>query len=112
MRDDPRALMQILCGEGDKGSLAAWDHNFSATRFRHLYGGAVATDPHLERGQFEWIRRVTRKGADTSLLCCPEDVQKKHPNANTTKLLFVSTAEFLCAIHATIYQWRKNQFQG
>ena len=75
MRQDPQALKQILCSDADEASRQTWSSNFSAKRFKSLYGKAVATDPGMQDDCFEWVRKVSRNGTVDTMLCCPEDVE-------------------------------------
>ena len=75
-RKNKKDLEQILYADDSRESEASWANNLSAKRFMERYGQAVATDPHLQPGQFEWIRRVKRKSGVHEILCCPEDVVK------------------------------------
>ena len=76
MREDPKQLQKILSGDEDEAARTAWNCNFSAKRFKALYGDAVATDPGMQDDCFEWIRKVRRNGSVDTILCCPEDVEK------------------------------------
>ena len=48
----------------------------SAKRFKDHFGVAVADDPGMAEGSFEWFRNVKRDGGIERVLCCPEDVSR------------------------------------
>ena len=49
----------------------------SAKRYKDHFGEAVAADPGMAEGSFEWFRNVQRgPGVVERILCCPEDVSR------------------------------------
>jgi hypothetical protein len=70
--DMHRTLHTMFCGDDYDGS---WRHNFSYKSFKDRFGEAVASDPGLQDGVYEWKRKVQRRGVSEEMLCCPEDVQ-------------------------------------
>ena len=74
MRTNSKLLRDILCGDSNTASKKAWEVNLSAKRFKDQFGDAVATDPGMQEGCFEWIRKVKRASGVDRVLCCPEDV--------------------------------------
>ena len=75
MRANHKQLRNIICGDEDEKGCEAWEANLSAKRFKAQFGEAVATDPGMQEGCFEWIRRVRRRSGIDTILCCPEDVK-------------------------------------
>ena len=75
---DSRWLTKLFSEDGKPTSI------LSLSTFQDLYGEAVASDPFLQNGSSEWVRRVHSSGE--FLMCCPEDVQLsskcKHPNTD------------------------------
>ena len=71
-----KVLLQIIAGDSDAASEASWNANLSAKRFKDHFGEAVAVDPGMQDGSWEWFRNVRRRGGVHRVLCCPEDVRR------------------------------------
>ena len=54
----------------------SWEHNLSYKRFKDRFGEAVAADPDLQHGIFEWKRKVQRSSGSEEAFCCPQDVRR------------------------------------
>ena len=68
----------------------SWEHNLSYTRFKDRFGEAVAADPELQHGIFEWKRKVQRSSGSEEAFCCPQDVRRspkcKHDDISVCSL--------------------------
>ena len=71
-RGDKRALLRRVLSHSAYAD--SWKHNLSHKYFKNRFGDAVATDPDLQEGVFEWRRKVQRQGIWEEAICCPEDV--------------------------------------
>ena len=70
--DMHRTLERMFC---DPDWETSWRHNFSYKSFRDRFGDAVASDPGMQDGSYEWKRNIQRNGSLEEMLCCPEDVK-------------------------------------
>ena len=73
-RSDQNQLLEYLFAAGADHSI--WNENLSYKHYRDHFGEAVASDPHLQAGVFEWKRKVLRNGVWEEAICCPEDVAR------------------------------------